>query len=931
MNTVPSHQLLASYWGKADPNAATPLDDHHTVVGHSLDVAACAFTIIGRNPVLLRQLTRATGLPSETVALTVSAVCALHDVGKLDTRFQRKAPHIADRLRPHTAAIHENKYDHGTEGFRLIEDDANASEHLHSLLGAHALYLLRAVAGHHGALPTRDLPDSGRTRLPRQIRKEDELARRQFCETVVGFFSALGAELPWSGIVTGALVQRLAGLCAIADWLGSNVEYFPYTQGVLVDLEPYWDGARERASRACSHAGLIRATPAPLAFESLFPGYAARDVQVLTELVSSDEPALIVVEAEMGKGKTEAALSVAARFLAAGYGDGITISLPTMATSNAMFARVEDIVERLFPSQPLQLALAHGRAQRHPGFQAVISRALNDPDATEASVACSRWLLNKKRILLAQVGVGTIDQALQAGLIVRHQFVRMFGLSRNVVIIDEVHAYDAYMEVLLEHLVNWLGALEVPVILLSATLPSERRAALARSWRAGARGATPEESGSPTSDDTLSVATACAYPLVTVTTRGGSSTLASDLAAPQRTILIEHAPTDPDDEAHTRSTAALLVAAAQEGGRVVWIRNTVGEAQRAYRAVEELSEGVEHLLFHARFRGCDRTRIENRVLARFGKAAPPGGRILIATQVVEQSLDLDFDEMHSDLAPIDLLFQRVGRLHRHMRPRPPRFERPRLVVHGPDETAASALRFGPSHYVYDDGTLFIASRALRSRRSVQLPQDIRPLVEQTYHPESRAALLALGGEALVATEAKREGLLRAKRTKARRCCIEPSRVEPSGESMLDDDDEQIQALTRDGKSATLLPFVWAFDGGRVIGAGPDSPPWKLKADGGAAWELASTLLDQTVSIPVQGDVEEVVSAAQADAWNTWRAAFARFAEDSGLGKRVVPLPMGRDRDGYTGSLRMWGKVQRFRYDQSHGLTKLDAHGEGQGQ
>jgi CRISPR-associated endonuclease/helicase Cas3 len=423
------------------------------------------------------------------------------------------------------------------------------------------------------------------------------------------------------------------------------------------------------ASEACAQAGLIRASPVDVDFRGLFPGYSPRDVQTVTEGVPLDVPALIVVEAEMGKGKTEAALSMAARFLARGIGEGVTVALPTMATSNAMFGRVEEVIPRLFPLQDVQLALAHGRASRDARFQVLVQRALRarDLDNPEASVACARWLLNKKRILLAQIGVGTIDQALQAALVVRHQFVRMFGLSRNVIIVDEVHAYDAYMEVLLEHLLGWLGALGVPVILLSATLPSERRAALARAWR----GPEPLMDGANEKEaiaaDDLETARTRPYPLVTITTRAGTTTRSTDEVGPSRSLLLERAPNAQDDTTNAAVSAARLLAAARAGARVVWIRNTVREAQRAFRAVAANAEEVEHTLFHARFRGCDRRRIEASVLERFGKAAPPGGRVLIATQVVEQSLDLDFDELHTDLAPIDLLFQRAGRLHRHSR------------------------------------------------------------------------------------------------------------------------------------------------------------------------------------------------------------------------------------------------------------------------
>ena len=520
-----SQALLASYWGKADPEVAARGHDHHTVLGHSLDVAACAYTLVDRNQALVAQLAVSSGIASAAVAMTFASVCALHDVGKLDTRFQRKAPQVADALRPHTAAIPRGHYDHGTEGFRQLEDDEVASANLHRHLGPSGLLILRAVCGHHGALPSRDEPDASRSKLPGSIRREDVEARRIFQDVVVHFFVSRGAALPWPTEVNGPIVQRLAGLCAVADWIGSNVEHFPYMPGRIVDLEGYWTRACERAAEVCARAGLLRAKPVAVDFGGLFPGYRPRDVQVLTEQVPVGVPALIVVEGEMGKGKTEAALSVAARFLAGGVGDGVTVALPTMATSNAMFGRVEEVARRLFPSQHVQLALAHGRAARHTGFQRLVERGLRarDSDNPEASVTCARWLLNKKRILLAQIGVGTIDQALQAALVVRHQFVRMFGLSRNVVIVDEVHAYDSYMEVLLEHLLGWLGALGVPVILLSATLPSERRAALARAWL-GPEVAidTEHERGSVSSDD-LETARTRPYPLVTVTTRTGTT------------------------------------------------------------------------------------------------------------------------------------------------------------------------------------------------------------------------------------------------------------------------------------------------------------------------------------------------------------------------------------------------------------------------
>ncbi len=914
-------QPLARYWGKADPTLAATGRDHHTVLGHSLDVAACAFVLVEHHPTLNAQLGRRSGLPEHAVASTFAAVCALHDIGKLDTRFQRKAAIVADHLRPESSTTPPIPYDHGTEGFLQVEADPTASASLREKLGLATLPLLRAVCGHHGSLPTPNEPDPSRSSLKPSLRREDEAARRLFIEVVLEFFTRHGAHLPWPADVDGCVVQSLGGLCAVADWVGSNVEHFPY-ETAPSDLDAYWSRAKTRAFAACDHSGLIRARQTKSGFADLFPGYVPRDVQTVTESLQVTDPALIIVEAEMGKGKTEAALSLAAGYLARGVCDGITIALPTMATSNAMFERVEDILPRMVPGENVQLALAHGRSRRQLRFQQLVQRGLQarDVDAPEASVSCARWLLGRKRILLAQVGVGTIDQALQAALVVRHQFVRMFGLSRNVVIVDEVHAYDAYMEVLLEHLLSWLGALGVPVILLSATLPSERRAALARAWRTER-----SEKGGGSADD-LSTARSTPYPMVSVTTTAGTRSYTAAEPPLPRTLLLERAPRGDDEQLDLEQVAQRLALAASSGARVVWIRNTVREAQRAFAAVTATHPVSPVTLFHARFRGCDRSEIERQVLAAFGKRSQPGGRVLIATQVVEQSLDLDFDELHTDLAPVDLILQRAGRLHRHVRLRPDGFAEPRLVVHVPSEKDASAFRFGPSRYVYDVGTLWITNRALSGRGTLVLPNDIRGLVEECYHPASRAELLSSGGSHLVAAEQRRELDLLARRTKAKQCCIPPTSAEPDGVDALPDDEDAVQAFTRDGSSVTLLPFWWDGVAARALDATPESPEWNLDADSPRAWQLASDLLDQTLSLPARSTAEGLPSSPT-DAWPRWRKKFSHFADDAGLGKRVIPLPLKRDGHGHRGWLRLGSRTRRVLYSKTLGLFMPSEKGE----
>jgi CRISPR-associated endonuclease/helicase Cas3 len=904
--------LLARHWGKADPSAASGTATHHTVLGHSLDVAACGFVLVEQHAVLRDQFSRTMALDAKRTPATIAAICSLHDIGKFDVRFARKAPTVADQLRPDTAGISVARYDHGTEGFRQLEQDEAAHQHLVDQVGPAAVPLLRAVTGHHGNLPTCDLPDPSRAMLPRRLVREDISARRSFLELACSFFKSLGAELPWPAEVDGTVVQRVAGITAIADWVGSDVAFFPYRPGPILDLAAYWRESCDRASRACRAAGLLRAVSSDVPFGRLFPGYTPRDVQTLTEQVSGEEPALVIVEAEMGKGKTEAALSLAARFLTHHQAEGITVALPTMATSNAMFSRIEDVTHRLYPTDEVQLALAHSRASRNPFFNALVQRGLSarDRDASEASVACARWLLNKKRVLLAQVGVGTIDQALQAALTVKHQFVRLFGLSRNVVIIDEVHAYDAYMEVLLEHLLSWLGALRVPVILLSATLPSQRRAALAAAWQG-------VEDSSIAADDG-DQAPLRSYPLVSVTTTTSTFTIDGATKTPSRIVQLEQVCRSDDDD-YLRDVARRMIDGARRGARIAWIRNTVSEAQRAYKALLELDPDVEHVLFHARFRGVDRTRIEAQVLDRFGKSAPVGGRVLIATQVVEQSLDLDFDELHSDLAPIDLLFQRTGRLHRHVRDRVDGFTRPVLHVHAPSEVDDDALKYGPSRYVYDVATLWLANQAIRSRSVLTLPEDIRPLVEQTYHPTLRNAKLRTGPGRLLEYEVKLIDELEGKRTKARRCCIPPTSADADGSSVMDDDDEAVRAFTRDGSSTTVLPMFWKDGLARTLSSSDDGATWNLDASDSGAWRLVSELMDQTMSV-----VQRFEPTAPGDpaTWNAFQRRFHSFAAETGLGKHIVLLPLQRHGAEFVGRARRGDRTHSIHYSFNLGLRVL---------
>jgi CRISPR-associated endonuclease/helicase Cas3 len=709
-----------------------------------------------------------------------------------------------------------------------------------------------------------------------------------------------------------ALVELLAGFCSVCDWVGSQTDFFPYETTPL-GLDAWYAKALPRAEAAMAAAGFLTARPSGRSFSEIFPGLAPRDVQAVTEgLALPEGPSIVVVEARMGSGKTEAALSLAERWLSRGDATGLFVALPTMATSNGMFGRLVRCAGMMFEGD-LNVRLAHSRSRSDETFRRLIERPLklaggrDAPDEREASLVCARWFLGRKRALLGQLGVGTVDQAMQAVITVRHHFVRAFGLATSVVIVDEVHAYDVYMEVILERLVEWLGALRTPVVLLSATLPAGRRRELVGAYRRGA--------GWPDAGPPEGAPAAVPYPLVTVGGPGGVASFTTDAPARPAVVSVEHCATDHP----CRDVLPRLIEAARAGAMVAYVRNTVTDAQAAFDAAAGSGVGVR--LFHARMRARDRAAVERDVLERFGPGGERRGALLIATQVVEQSLDLDFDLLATDLAPIDLVLQRAGRLHRHPRGRPPGFSSPALVLVTPTAGDLDALRFGGSEHVYDPATLWLAADSLAARGALCLPDDIRPLVEASYDPTSRSARLssAPNADALLAAEARLvEGRAR-RELAARRCCIPPASFDAGALAVRDDDEEEVRALTRDGDSVTLLLVRWEDGEGYPLEAGGE--PWALDAGAKGAWEVARGLFDETISVPAY-PWERIERGARARGpareWEDWSRRFEAFAADVRLGQAVV-VPV-RERDGvFRGRVETNRQQKAIAYTTARGL------------
>lgn len=508
----------------------------------------------------------------------------------------------------------------------------------------------------------------------------------------------------------------LTGLLIMADWIASNTEYFP-----LIPVEEL--GSREdypaRVDRAWKKLALPSPWEAqqgiaePQEFEVRF-GFAPNAVQrtVLDAVSAAAEPGILILEAQMGVGKTEAALA-AAEIIASRFSlGGIFFGLPTQATANGIFCRLLHWADTQSEEVPQAIRLAHGMAELNENYLRLQGGGVHlEEDAPEEhQVQVHQWFRGSKQALLTSFVVGTVDQLLMAALTQKHVMLRHLGLAGKVVIIDECHAYDAYMNCYLDRALEWLGWYKVPVILLSATLPARRRAELIEAYQQKHR-----------PDPDAPWRFSCGYPLLTWTDGAEVKQTVIPLDTPGQTVQLT-----PLTEAEL---PGLLRRKLAEGGCAGVIVNTVKKAQKIARLLRESLPDKEVQLFHAQFLMPDRAAREEQLMERIGKDSVPESRndlIVVGTQVMEQSLDLDLDVLITELCPMDLLLQRIGRLHRHRRSRPKPLQQACCAVLDTGEEAFDA----GSEAVYGQWLLWRTRECLP--RSIRLPEDIAPLVQQVY-------------------------------------------------------------------------------------------------------------------------------------------------------------------------------------------------------
>ncbi len=730
--------MMREAWGKTEGDRVHPL------AHHCMDVAA-VFARLLELPVMRGRLETAARAPlTEVDCQRLSALVFLHDIGKLHPGFQAKGWGPGMWQGP-TAG-------HLKEGWGFLQLAVERPEHpFHGTMqaimqwGEAVGYLFPAVIAHHGRPvepPLAPMLSDWRSVPHYDWRAEAAV----MCEALHRwFFGALeveGSPLPGRP----AFHHAIAGLAALADWIGSDTRFFPFSQPCDLSYDTVAHAAARNALATIRlDPGSLTTTPAP-SFSALTGFSAPNPAQAVVGDVEP-EARLLILEAETGSGKTEAALWRFTQLLAAGAVSGLYFAVPTRAAARQLHGRVQKAICRVFGRAAPEAVLAIPgmlRAGEFEGQRLPHWQVRWDDDSLSAP---QRWAAeHATRFLTAPVAVGTVDQAMLAGLKVKHAHLRGSALNRSLLVIDEVHASDAYMTEVLAQLLQGHLASGGYAMLMSATLGSRARVR----W---------------TAESLPDLGTAKETPYPAVWVRGESRPRPATDAGRPKEVHPDTVQTMAPEEA-----AGQAVTAAKSGARVLIIRNTVKMAVETWRAVRAAGEGSLLMqaaggpaLHHGRFAVEDRALLDRTVEEALAplKDREPRGCIVIGTQTLEQSLDIDADLLITDLCPVDVLLQRMGRLHRHELPRPAGFVTPRALVMLPEggldrltkphfENGLGAWKSedGGFNGIYSDLAGLELTRRLILDSSVwRIPEMNRRLVERATHPECTAALIAEMGEA----------------------------------------------------------------------------------------------------------------------------------------------------------------------------------------
>lgn len=843
---------------------------------------------------LIDESLRDSGSPADPLSF-VRFLAASHDLGKASPGFQIKA---SDQAAPILERIKDNGF-----SFKSGIDPSKVPHATVSMAIMERNGLDRSVAviagGHHGAPPSKDdirparmSAYSNNTGFKDQawVDAQNSLLN---CAFEISGLDPTGIE----GLRLPVNVQDiLTGIVIIADWLASNEQFFPligYDELEIGDPISRLDNGCARINFP-HHTGLVYGSE--MSFEEAF-GFGPRTFQqmAMDTVAKMKAPGLVVVEAPMGEGKTEAALAIA-EMLASRFGqNGLFFGLPTQATANGVFVRVKAWAEKCSGEGVRSISLAHGKSAFNDEY-ASIPRAGWDVDDhdNEGNLVVHQWFHGKTG-MLSDIVVGTVDQVLMAGLKRKHLFLRHLGLAEKVVIIDECHAYDEYMGSYLSKALSWLGALRVPVVVMSATLPPKRREEMMSAYAGRRLDPGSAEEG---------------YPMVTCVTEDGVIRGTSDASGRGRTVsIVRLKMEDVVPEVGRRLSG---------GGYAGIIVNTVGHAQSLYESMKATYPGDEVVILHSAYTASDRSEREKKLIETMKRKDDGGdGRVIvIGTQVLEQSLDIDFDVMFSEICPIDLLLQRMGRLHRHSNNRRPAgLESPICCVIDSGEEG------------FDKGTESVYGRyqLMNSRillgDSVRIPQDVPVLVRSAYSEDGADVPEDLK-EAYAFAKKEKDDMMAKKERKAKvyQICsptvkdlvgwLDNERSDPQGlyaEATVRDTDGSVEVILVRRREDGSFHILGDEEGGALDVEHVPEP------------RVARRLSDCRIALPhrliARYGVDKLIDAVRASCKGTVPKVWEDSEWLSGELIQVI------DEEGRFGLMGM-----KFRYDRERGLMSDDRDG-----
>lgn len=683
--------LPLSLWGKRSKDGTST----HLLEYHLIDAASMCGSILENDANLLDQISTSFGIDRDSSIHMMMFLASIHDIGKASDVFQKMGSGdglVSYRHDIMGYVVLTNRFINDIRDL-LIGPIAGRNRRINMCVRD----LIRVSTMHHGS-PAGCMDHDAD--LPDMFSDDEEMDRvRSILDHMSQLYGPLG-PITNGPVESGEykhITSLMAGIISLSDWISSDERLFPHT-GEEMDLLTYSRRSAEIAERVVSEDTLgifgIELPPIHTDFPTLF-GFEPSPLQEMSCVTEAPDTPMIIIEDTTGSGKTEASLIWAIRELSLGRWKGLTYALPTKATSNLMYRRLGGYNKRLFGSDS-SLSLIHGSSRAY----------LESDDASDVS---GWYTESNNKALFANLAVCTVDQALLSLLPVRYEPLKLLSLARHVLVIDEVHSFDAYTFRLIRGMIGACRMYGIPVILLSATLPSEMRRALVESF--GCRIDAPSMS----------------YPLMTICGDGGYTEVPCQCSERSRRDVKVRYTSDADgmfDE---------MVELAYRGFKICYIRNTVDDAIAAYDRLES-SSGCTVILIHSRFTVKDRTTIENRLFDLCDKDSGKGeGLIVVSTQVVEQSMDVSFDRLYTDLAPMDAVIQRMGRLQRFGQGT----LECELVINGPELTESPTEGWysdylGSAAYVYrNHHSMWMTAKELAGR-TVHVPSDFRGLIESAY-------------------------------------------------------------------------------------------------------------------------------------------------------------------------------------------------------